>query len=247
MKVLKFGGTSVANPENINKVKSILAQQKEQQIAVVVSAFGGVTDVLLNASQAASQQDINYKNSLKAIEDRHISAIRELIPVKSQSAALSKVKSELNVLETLLEGSFLIGEITPKLSDKIVSYGELLSSFIISEFLKSEGLDAVYKDSRELIKTDNHFGKANVDFATTNANCKAYFDSAEHQITLLPGFVASSKSGDLTTLGRGGSDYTAAIIAAAVDADQGQGEVDSSPESATLGRLGSWLGLSPRA
>lgn len=219
MKVLKFGGTSVANPENINKVKSILAQQNEQQIAVVVSAFGGVTDVLLNASQAASQQDINYKNSLKAIEDRHISAIRELIPVKSQSAALSKVKSELNVLETLLEGSFLIGEITPKLSDKIVSYGELLSSFIISEFLKSEGLDAVYKDSRELIKTDNHFGKANVDFATTNANCKAYFDSAEHQITLLPGFVASSKSGDLTTLGRGGSDYTAAIIAAAVDAD----------------------------
>ena len=138
MKVLKFGGTSVANPENINKVKSILAQQNEQQIAVVVSAFGGVTDVLLNASQAASQQDINYKNSLKAIEDRHISAIRELIPVKSQSAALSKVKSELNVLETLLEGSFLIGEITPKLSDKIVSYGELLSSFIISEFLKSE-------------------------------------------------------------------------------------------------------------
>lgn len=219
MKVLKFGGTSVANPENINKVKSILASQKEQQIAVVVSAFGGVTDVLLNASQAASQQDIDYKNSLKAIEDRHISAIRELIPVKSQSAALSKVKSELNVLETLLEGSFLIGEITPKLSDKIVSYGELLSSFIISEFLKSEGLDAVYKDSRELIKTDNHFGKANVDFATTNANCKAYFDSAGHQITLLPGFVASSKSGDLTTLGRGGSDYTAAIIAAAVDAD----------------------------
>lgn len=143
----------------------------------------------------------------------------KLIPVNSQSAALSKVKSELNVLETLLEGSFLIGEITPKLSDKIVSYGELLSSFIISEFLKSEGLDAVYKDSRELIKTDNHFGKANVDFAITNANCKAYFDSAEHQITLLPGFVASSKSGDLTTLGRGGSDYTAAIIAAAVDAD----------------------------
>nr|WP_297788936.1 bifunctional aspartate kinase/homoserine dehydrogenase I [uncultured Allomuricauda sp.] len=219
MKVLKFGGTSVANPENINKVKSILANKNNEQIAVVVSAFGGVTDLLLNASHLASQQDVNYKNSLKEIEERHISAIRELIPVKYQSAALSKVKSELNILETLLEGAFLIGELTPKLSDKIVSYGELLSSFIISEFLKSEGLDVLYKDSRELIKTDNNFGKANVEFNTTNANCESYFSSSKNQITILPGFVASSKSGDLTTLGRGGSDYTAAIIAAAVDAE----------------------------
>lgn len=164
MKVLKFGGTSVANPENINKVKSILSNQNNEQIAVVVSAFGGVTDLLLNASRLASEQDLSYKNSLKEVEDRHISAIRELIPVKSQSAALSKVKSELNILETLLEGAFLIGELTPKLSDKIVSYGELLSSFIISEFLKSEGLDVAFKDSRELIITDNNFGKANVDF-----------------------------------------------------------------------------------
>ena len=119
-------------------------------MAVVVSAFGGVTDLLLNASRLASEQDVSYKNSLKEIEDRHISAIRELIPVTSQSAALSKVKSELNILETLLEGAFLVGELTPKLSDKIVSYGELLSSFIISEFLKSEGLDVAFKDSREL-------------------------------------------------------------------------------------------------
>lgn len=106
MKVLKFGGTSVANPENINKVKSILSNQNNEQIAVVVSAFGGVTDLLLNASRLASEQDLSYKNSLKEVEDRHISAIRELIPVKSQSAALSKVKSELNILETLLEGAF---------------------------------------------------------------------------------------------------------------------------------------------
>ena len=219
MKVLKFGGTSVANPENINKVKSILGNQEKNQIAVVVSAFGGVTDLLLNASRSASKQDVGYADSLKEIEDRHISAIRELIPVKSQSAALSKVKSELNILETLLEGAFLIGELTPKLSDKIVSYGELLSSFIISEFLKSEGLDASFKDSRELIKTDNNFGKANVDFKMTNTLCQDFFDSNKNQITILPGFVASSKSGDLTTLGRGGSDYTAAIIAAAVDAE----------------------------
>ncbi|MBR9855933.1 MAG: bifunctional aspartate kinase/homoserine dehydrogenase I [Algicola sp.] len=219
MKVLKFGGTSVANPENINKVKCILSAQSSQPIAVVVSAFGGVTDLLLNASKLASEQDVSYKNFLEEIEDRHITAIRELIPVKSQSAALSKVKSELNILETLLEGAFLIGELTPKLSDKIVSYGELFSSFIISEFLKSEGLDAIFKDSREIIITDSNFGKANVDFKTTNANCEDFFSKNEHQITLLPGFVASSINGDLTTLGRGGSDYTAAIIAAATNAD----------------------------
>src|SRR5690606_34989257 len=124
-----------------------------------------------------------------------------------------------NILETLLEGAYLIGELTPKLSDKIVSYGELLSSFIISEFLKSEGLDVAFKDSRELIITDNNFGKANVDFKKTDANCQEFFASNTHQIVILPGFVASSKSGDLTTLGRGGSDYTAAIIAADVDAD----------------------------
>ncbi|MFC4219068.1 bifunctional aspartate kinase/homoserine dehydrogenase I [Flagellimonas marina] len=219
MKVLKFGGTSVANPENINKVKSIVQKLDKEKVAVVVSAFGGVTDLLLNTSALAARQDTAYKESLKTIEDKHITAIRELIPVQNQSSALSKVKSDMNVLETLLEGSFLIGELTPKLSDKIVSYGELLSSYIISEFFKSEGLDAIFKDSRELIITDNNFGKANVNFEKTNQNCIDFFKENKHQIVVLPGFVSSSKSGDSTTLGRGGSDYTAAIIAGAVEAD----------------------------
>ena len=219
MKVLKFGGTSVANPENINKVKAIVEGYFAEKIAVVVSAFGGVTDLLLNTSRLASQQDLSYKESLIEVEDRHISAIKELIPVQKQSAVLSKVKSDLNVLETLLEGAYLIGELTPKLSDKIVSYGELLSSFIISEFFRAEGLDAAFKDSRELIITDEHYGKANVDFVSTNANCNAFFSSNEHKIIVLPGFVASSKAGNSTTLGRGGSDYTAAIIAAAQKAE----------------------------
>ncbi|RUA10669.1 MAG: bifunctional aspartate kinase/homoserine dehydrogenase I [Flavobacteriia bacterium] len=215
MKILKFGGTSVANPYNIRKVKSIVEKNNSEHIAVVVSAFGGITDLLLDTSRLASNQDPAYKESLKQIEDRHISAIRELVPVRAQSTVLSKVKSDLNTLETLLEGSFLIGELTPKLSDKIVSYGELLSSYIISEFFKSEGLDAAFKDSRELIITDNNYGKANVDFERTNANCNAFFNANAHKITVLPGFVAASKLGNSTTLGRGGSDYTAAIIAAA--------------------------------
>ncbi len=219
MKVLKFGGTSVANPENINQVKAIIQNEASEKIAVVVSAFGGVTDLLLNTSEYASNQDLSYKKGFKEIEDRHFETIRKLIPVKEQSTILSKVKSNLNTLETLLEGSFLIGELTPKLSDKIVSYGELLSSFIIAEFFKAEGLDAAYKDTRELIKTDANFGKANVQFDTTVHNCNAYFKTAQQRITILPGFVSSSGANDSTTLGRGGSDYTAAIIAAAEKVD----------------------------
>nr|WP_299383446.1 bifunctional aspartate kinase/homoserine dehydrogenase I [Allomuricauda sp.] len=218
MKVLKFGGTSVANPENINKVKSIVQNSSKDKLAVVVSAFGGITDVLLNTLQQASLQDEGYKTGLEQIEQRHIDVVKTLIPVQNQSTILSKVKSDLNILETLLEGSFLIGEITPKLSDKVVSYGELLSSYIISEYFKAEGLNATVKDSRELIITDATYGKAVVNFESTNLNCQEYFGSSEYQVHILPGFVASSEDGTSTTLGRGGSDYTAAIVAAAVDA-----------------------------
>ena len=219
MKVLKFGGTSVANPQNINKVKSIVQNLGSEKAAVVVSAFGGVTDLLLNTSRLASLQDKTYTESLKSIEERHLAAVKELIPVQSQSSVLSKVKSDLNILETLLEGAYLIGELTPKLSDKIVSFGELLSAYIIGEYFKSEGLDATFKDSRELIITDNNYGKANVDFTSTTKKCNQFFKENPCQITVLPGFVSSSGTGDNTTLGRGGSDYTAAIVAAAQNSD----------------------------
>lgn len=209
----------MANPDNIRKVKAIVASQGEDPVVVVVSAFGGVTDLLLEGSHLASEQNPAYRETLKALEDRHISAIKELIPLKSQSAVLSKVKTDLNRLETLLEGSFLIGELSLRLSDKILGYGELLSSYIISEFFMAEGLDAIFKDSRELILTDNNFGMAHVDLSRTNANCNAFFKENAHKITVLPGFVALSKSGHSTTLGRGGSDYTAALIAAAQGAD----------------------------
>ena len=219
MKVLKFGGTSVANAQNIEQVKAIVEKMTADKIVVVVSALGGVTDMLLKTLDLASNQDPSYEGVLKEVEIRHFDVIKVLIPVKQQSAVLSEVKSRFNTLETLLEGANLIGEITPKLSDKVVSYGELLSSFIITEYLKAEGLDAKRQDGRDLIVTDESFGNANVDFKKTNANCKRYFEKAKEKITVVPGFVASSRSGMLTTLGRGGSDYTAAIIAGALKAE----------------------------
>lgn len=219
MKVLKFGGTSVANANNIALVKNIVSKSQADKNIVVVSALGGVTDLLLNTAKLASAQNTAYKSSLKEIEERHLNTIKELIPVLQQSKVLSKVKSELNTLETLLEGAYLIGEITPKLSDKIVSFGELLSSYIISEYFISEKLNCTYKDSRELIKTNGNFGKATVDFKVTNENCKNYFSSVEQDIIVMAGFIASSLNGDSTTLGRGGSDYTAAIVASAINAE----------------------------
>lgn len=218
MQVLKFGGTSVARPENISKIKNIISGYPDKLI-VVVSAFGGVTDELITAGVLAEKQDNSYKSVLKNIEKRHIEAIKALIPVTWQSTVLSTVKKELNVLETLLDGAFFIGEITKKLSDKIMSYGELLSSYIISEYFKSQGIDCAHKDSRELIITGITNGRVTVNLEKTNSNCRTYFGASEHSVVICPGFISRSELGDATTLGRGGSDFTAALYAAALDAD----------------------------
>ncbi|MEM9001404.1 MAG: bifunctional aspartate kinase/homoserine dehydrogenase I [Bacteroidota bacterium] len=219
MNVLKFGGTSVANAHNIRLVKNIIENAPQEKMIVVVSAFGGITDMLLQALQLAAVEDPSFSATLESVEEKHISTIKKLFPAGKQPSVLSAIKSELNNLETLLEGTYLIGEITPKLSDKVVGYGELLSAYIINSFFNVEGLDTAHKNAQELIITDEFFGKANVDFEITNAKINTYFNTASQRITIVPGFVASSPLGNSTTLGRGGSDYTAAIIAAATDAE----------------------------
>ena len=219
MKVFKFGGTSVANAVNIEKVSEIILENsKVENIAVVVSAFGGVTDLLLEAAKKAANKDDAYKTTFEVIETRHIEVVKTLIPVMEQSAILSNVKRQLNHLETLFDGCFLLGELSSRTSDTIVSFGEMLSSYIISEVLKTKTDNIAFKDSREIIKTNNAYGKGIVDFKTTDALIQDYFKSNTAKITLLPGFVASSPDGNTTTLGRGGSDYTAAIIASAINA-----------------------------
>lgn len=219
MKVFKFGGTSVANAANIEKVSNIVLESSQNEgVIVVVSAFGGVTDLLLNAANQAAAKDETYKTTFELIEKRHIEVVRELIPVMNQSGILSNIKRQLNHLETLFDGCFLLGELSERTSDTIVSCGELLSSYIISEVLKSKEEGVAYKDSRDLIKTNSTFGNALVDFKTTNALINSYFSENKSRITLLPGFVASSPEGVTTTLGRGGSDYSAAIFASAIGA-----------------------------
>lgn len=219
MKVLKFGGSSVATSENINKAITIVKDSAyNTQVIVVVSALGGITDLLLEAGNMACTGDENYKNQFKSIEERHLKVIRELIPVGNQSGVLGHVKKMLNKLEATLEGVFLINELSAKTSDKIVSFGELLSSFIIVEAMKNKGLNVELKNAQELIVTDENFSNAVVKFDQTNENIETFFKNNKHQIIVLPGFVAKTESGEPTTLGRGGSDYTAAIIAAAANA-----------------------------
>ena len=221
MKVLKFGGTSVANAQNIKLVINIVSKKAiDEKLIVVVSAFSKVTDMLQIASKKAAAGDESFKEILAEIEKKHLDALKELIPVSEQSSLLSHIKRIVNHLETLLDGCYLLGELSLRTADTILSFGELLSSYIIAEALKQNLKNSGYKDSRELIKTNKHFGKAAVNFEITNSLIVEYFASNENQVVVMPGFIAASQDGINTTLGRGGSDYSAAIIAGALNATE---------------------------
>ena len=219
MQVLKFGGTSVANAENINKVVTIVKNKvQKDKTVLVVSALGGVTDLLLAAASLAADGNESFNEKLGIIEQRHLETVKELIPLAQQSQLLSLVKKACNEIEDICNGIFLLGELTPRSKDRIGSYGEWISSQIIAAKFKSEGINNVWKDSRELIVTNSNFSAAEVDFDATNKKITDFFSSANTSLFVLPGFIASDKKGITTTLGRGGSDYTAAIVASALNA-----------------------------
>lgn len=217
MQVLKFGGSSVANAVNINKVVAIVQQALEKdRTVVVVSALGGVTDLLLQSGALAAAGDEQYKNVLQVIEQRHLEAVKALIPVSKQSSVLSWVKQRCNEIEDVCNGVFLLGELSARTKDRIAAFGELMSSHLIAARMSELG--AVWKDSRELLLTDSNFGNAAVVRDITDHAIQQYFNSVNDQLFVVPGFIASNAQRQTSTLGRGGSDYTAAIFAAALDA-----------------------------
>ena len=219
MQVLKFGGTSVANAENINKAAEIISHAAALgSTIVVVSALGGVTDALIQCGTSAANGDESYKEKLQFIAQRHLDAVKSLIPITQQSALLSLVKTRCNEIEDICNGVFLLGELSPRTRDKIVGYGELISSQIMSARLKTMGIENAWKDSRELIRTDSNFGYAAVDFPATDKQINSFFSQSKDPVFVLPGFIASDIYGNATTIGRGGSDYSAAILAAATNA-----------------------------
>ena len=186
-------------------------------MAVVFSAFGGVTDTLIQISKLALEGNLEYKTRMAELEKRHLDAVRELINIQRQSSILAQVKFMMNELEDVLHGVYLVKERTPRTLDYVMSFGERLSAYIISEALKDRGHAAEFLDARKVIRTDNHFGYAKVDFETTNKLIKDYFKH-HPDVQIITGFVATSESGETTTLGRSGSDYTAAIFAGALHA-----------------------------
>ena len=216
MKVLKFGGTSVGSEKNIRQVISILNNYSEKDnVIAVVSAVGGITNKLLKAGELAKIQNLEYVSVYEEIHSTHIELIKALIP-NNNDEIINNTISKLQSLKQLLDGIYLIHEISPSTTDKLSSYGELLSSQIIAEAMRYQKLDAQVKNSQELIVTDDTHTKAEVNYALTNKNINSFFKNTSHKITVLPGFISKSENGAITTLGRGGSDFTAAIVAAAL-------------------------------
>ncbi|WP_345113846.1 bifunctional aspartate kinase/homoserine dehydrogenase I [Hymenobacter algoricola] len=221
MQVLKFGGTSVANGANILRVLDIVLEAARQDtVVVVVSALGGITDALMAAGQRAAAGQAAYQELLLHIEQRHLEAVKELIPVASQSAALSQVKRRCNELEAICSSVFALGELSARTLDRLMSFGELLSSQLVAARLQATGTAHAWHDSRALIRTNSRFGAAEVDFATTNQLIRDCVAAGPQAIHVVPGFIAADAAGTTTTLGRGGSDYSGAIFAVALQASR---------------------------
>lgn len=215
MKVLKFGGTSVGSIESIKNVKMIV-EQCDETVIVVVSALGGVTDKLIATAQSAAHGDEEYFDSMQAIRTRHADVIAGVVPVQYRAEIEKETNELLDELTNIYRGVFLIKDLSSKTLDTIVSYGERLSSTILSRVI--EGITLF--DSRSFIKTEQQFNKHIVDFETTNRLIAETF-AQQPLRSLVPGFISSDiATGDTTNLGRGGSDYTAAILAAALDANR---------------------------
>ena len=221
MKVLKFGGTSVGSSDSIKKVIEIIADYKSDNthVAMVSSAMSGVTNRLLEMGQRASKNDESYLEMLKDIEQLHFNTIKSLLKVKDQSHTLASVKKMLNELEDLMHGVFLLKELSLRSTDLLLSFGERLSCYIINAYANQQGLETELLDARQLVKTDDRFGKGRVLMDTTLNNIKDYFKS-HSRIQIITGFISSTEKNETTTLGRGGSDYTASIFGAALDAEE---------------------------
>ena len=190
MKVLKFGGSSVANAENIQKVVTIVTTNSGPQV-IIVSALGGVTDALIKAGTLAEKSDETYKDVLQQLEKKHLDTARALLPVTHQSSCLSMIKQQFNELDEICNSVFYLKELSLRTKDRIISFGELLSSKIISAFLQSKNTDHGWLDSRQLIKTNSNFGFAAVNFDSTNTAITKAITSSGKQIFMAPGFIAS--------------------------------------------------------
>lgn len=213
MKVLKFGGTSVGTVDSLRNVKKIVEQCCEPVI-VVVSALGGITDQLINTARLAADGDAAHLELFAKIVERHNNVIDNIVPEEKLSEVKNIIKPLLEELGNIYRGVSLIRDLSDRTLDIIVSYGERISSIIISRIIDN----ARHFDSRNFIKTEKQFGKHVLANDMTQRLIHATFDNNDFRIAVVPGFISTDINGDITNLGRGGSDYTAAIIAASLNA-----------------------------
>jgi bifunctional aspartokinase / homoserine dehydrogenase 1 len=227
MKVLKFGGSSVAKPERIQGIVAILKKYQERgdKFTVIFSAFGGVTDSLLDMAAKAEASDEAYMVGFEQFKIRHLDAAKALLSPERFALVRTKIFLNCDDLLGILRGIFLIREVSLRTSDYVVSFGERMSNLIIAHVLDESGIPAAFLDARRVIKTDKSFGAAKVDFEETDKLVSEYYRANDNKVQVVTGFIGSAKGsgkgsdfGLTTTLGRGGSDYTAAIIAAGLNA-----------------------------
>lgn len=223
MKILKFGGSSVGTPERIKSIISLTTDSNRyapnEIRAIVVSAFQGVTDTLIALAKQAAIQDLTYTQTLDALAKRHLDSIDALIPANRRSGITANTKVALNELADILHGITLVCEYSPRTLDFIMSFGERLSALIVSEAFLAHGVESEMLDAREVIWTNESFGNARPLKERTNEALKTYF--AQHsKLQIVTGFIGQSLGGLTTTLGRGGSDYTASILGGALGADE---------------------------
>ncbi len=220
MRILKFGGSSIANPGRLKNVIDIVKQYHDlyQDVTLVVSAQAGITDQLVNLCEFIPTDKEKCESIIHEIEQRHLSTIKDMLPMTQQPSAMAEVMSICNELAGIAKGASLVGELTLRTRDLILSFGERLSAFVITNALKSLVSSANYTDARNLIKTDENFGHAKVNFEITNPLILNYYRENKG-LNVVTGFIGSTTKGQTTTLGRSGSDYTASIIGAALKAD----------------------------
>lgn len=220
MNILKFGGTSVGSLQSISALLSILKdQQGAENPIVVLSAMSGVTNALVEMAENAGQGR-DYSEGLKTIESKHFDVIRALLPANAQNPVLTKLKIYFNELEEILQSVYNLKELSLQTKDLILSYGERCSTVMISHIAKQTFPNAMYVDGSDLIKTDHNFGQAKVNTYLTETLIRDFQESNADKLLFVTGFIASNDEGRITTLGRGGSDYTAAIWGSALNVEE---------------------------
>jgi aspartokinase/homoserine dehydrogenase 1 len=222
MLVLKFGGTSVGSPEAIEHIIAILedADHAGKTAVVVVSAFSGVTDGLIDIARKAAAGDRVFSELVKSLDQRHRDTASHFLKGEERKAANAAIQETLGALSRVLDGVSLLGELSDRTMDLVMSFGERLSADLLAQIFIANGIEAAYLDARPLVKTDDHFGRARFLPDETFANIQNFFNKKRHPLQVVTGFIGSAKEGQTTTLGRGGSDLSAAIFGAALGAHE---------------------------